>query len=72
MKSSRPGRQRKSCQWVCTLINSDVESKKQLGLLPNLYQAVLYYVLWGTCEIADDDFWNVLGSGGVQREKVPL
>jgi hypothetical protein len=54
------------------LINSDVESKKQLGLPPNLYQAVLYYVLWGTCEIADDDFWNVLGSGGVKREKVPL
>jgi len=54
------------------LINSDVASKKQLGLLPNLYQAVLYYVLWGTCEIGDGNFWNVLGSGVVKREKVPL
>jgi hypothetical protein len=27
-----------------------------LGVLPNLYQAVLYYVLWVTCDVTMDDF----------------
>jgi hypothetical protein len=29
----------------------DVASKRQLGVLPNLYQAVFYYVLWVTFDI---------------------
>jgi hypothetical protein len=32
-------------------IYPDVALKRQLGVLPNLYQAVLYYVLWVTCDI---------------------
>jgi hypothetical protein len=27
-------------------VNTDIALKRQLGVLPNLYQAVLYYVLW--------------------------
>jgi hypothetical protein len=33
------------------MINPDVALKRQLDVLPNLYQAVLYYVLWVTCDI---------------------
>jgi hypothetical protein len=29
----------------------DVELKRQLDVLPNLYQAFLYYVLWVTCDL---------------------
>jgi len=32
-------------------VNPDVALKRQLSVLPNLYKAVLYYILWVTCDI---------------------
>ena len=32
-------------------MNPDVALGRQLGMLRNLYHAVLYYVLWVTCDV---------------------
>ncbi len=32
-------------------MNPDVALRRQLNVLPNLYQAVLYYILSVTCDI---------------------
>jgi hypothetical protein len=54
------------------MINSDVALKRQLGVLPNLSQAVLYYVLWVTCDVTQSDLWNVSENEAAKRSKVPL
>jgi hypothetical protein len=36
-------------------------------MLLNLYQAVLYYVLWVTCNIHYGDFFNVFGNEAATR-----
>jgi hypothetical protein len=45
--------------------------KMRLSVLPNLYQAVLYYVLRVTPVTAICDLWNVSGSEGAKRLNVP-
>jgi hypothetical protein len=36
-------------------VHPDIALIKLLGVLPNLYQAALYYVLWVTGDITDGD-----------------
>jgi len=53
-------------------INLNVALKRQLGVLPNLYNAGFWHVLWVTCDVTQGDFGNMLGSGAAKRLKVPL
>ena len=49
------------------MVYPDVVLKRQLGVLPNLYQAVLHYVLWVTCDITYGDFCNASGNAVAKR-----
>jgi hypothetical protein len=53
-------------------MDSDFALKRQLGVLSNLYKAVLWHVLWVTCDVTLGDLWNLSGNEAVKRSKVPL
>lgn len=44
--------------------------KRRLSLLPNLYQVVVYYVLWVTSDIIRSDLWEVSGNEAAKCLKV--
>jgi hypothetical protein len=46
--------------------------KRRLSVLPNFYQAVLYYILWVRRDVTGSDFWDVSGSEAAKCLKVPL
>jgi hypothetical protein len=46
--------------------------ERQLGVLPNLYNAGFWHVLRVTCDITQDIFGNMLGDEVAKRLKVPL
>ena len=46
--------------------------RRRLSLLPNLYQVVVYYVLWVTSDIIRSDLWEVSGNEAAKCLKVPL
>ena len=47
--------------WVETL-NLNVELNRQLGVLPNLYQADFSWVLWVTSDVTGGDLFNRFGN----------
>ena len=53
-------------------MNPDVGVKRQLSVLPNFYQAVLWNVLWLTGDVILGDLWNLSGNEAAKRSKVPL
>jgi hypothetical protein len=53
-------------------VNLNVALKRQLGVLPNLYNAGFWHVLWVTCDVTQGDFGNMLGNGAANRLNVPL
>jgi hypothetical protein len=46
--------------------------ERQLGVLPNLYNAGFWHVLWVRCDVTQDIFGNMLGGEVAKRLKVPL
>jgi len=46
--------------------------KRQLGVLPNLYNAGFWHVVWVIRDVTQSDFSNMLGSGAAKCLKVPL
>jgi hypothetical protein len=53
-------------------INFNVALKRRLGVLPNLYQAVFFHVLWVTYGITSGDFYRTPGNAVARRLEVPL
>jgi len=54
------------------MMDLNIALKRQLGVLPNLYNAVFQYVLWVACDVTQGDFRNMLGNGAAKRLKASL
>ena len=53
-------------------VNLNVALKRRLGILPNLYNGGFLHILWGTCDVTEGVFGNMLENGVAKRLKVPL